>query len=244
MQRFFDFYCRNFTIVEMLSDLNTVILTPKKLCKFILCLFICSFILGIISYFFIDQPLALFFRREDNSHLWLFAREITNIGLGQHYFIFAVLFLVYLYYLAQRIPWLGPQPNKITWYKSWAWNFLAALSSSGLLLRLFKFIFGRQRPSKSFDSNPENFQFFSHDWDFHSFPSGHTQVLFAVAVMICILDPKRKYLWLTLAFVFSFTRVMTYSHFLSDVIGGAFTGLAGAMIGLYLMNRYSRHRIL
>ncbi len=225
----------------MLSVFMPTLMSSKKLVKTTSYLFIVCCSLALLSYFFWDQDLALFFRREDNTHIWLMAREITDIGLGQHYFIFVFLGLLYFYLIAPRF--LPKSSEKIFWYKAWMWNFFVCLLTSGFFLRTFKFIFGRQRPNNSLDSNPDNFQFFNHHWDFQSFPSGHSQVLFTVATMICVLDPKRWYLWYFIAFSFSFTRVMTYSHFLSDVIGGAFIGIAGSFLGLYLMNRYSRFKV-
>lgn len=187
--------------------------------------------------------MALFFRRDDNLSWWLVAREVTNIGLGQHYFLFVAIFLIYLYYVAPRLKSFQLPTERQRWLKAWAWNFLAALLMAGLLLRVLKYLFGRKRPHVSPDSNPQTFEFFNHDWNFQSFPSGHTQVLFTVATLLAVLDPKRRYLWFFLALIFSLTRVMTYSHFLSDVIIGAFTGFAGALLGLYLMNRYSRFQV-
>lgn len=223
----------------MFSDFKLLANDGKKLTKHLFCLFLAAFALALFSYFYGDQSLALYFRRGENMNLWLLGREVTNIGLGQHYFIFIFLFLIYLYFLAPR--W-NPQRETMrqNWLKAWTWNFLAALLTAGLGLQILKYIFGRQRPHISPDSAPQTFQFFNHDWDYQSFPSGHTQVLFTVATMLCVLDRKRTSLWLTLAVIFSFTRVMTYSHFLSDVIVGAFVGIAGSLLSVYLMNRYSR----
>ncbi|MEK6773170.1 MAG: phosphatase PAP2 family protein [Bdellovibrionota bacterium] len=213
----------------MFSELTPLLHDGKKLTRHLSCLFIFALVLGLISYFFLDQDLAVFFRKEENMSLWILAREVTNIGLGQHYFIFIFLFLGFLYYRGQR-----------TWLKAWAWNSLAALSLAGLFLLLMKYLFGRQRPHISLDSSHGTFEFFNHHWDYQSFPSGHAQVLFTVATLVAVLDPKRKYLWYLLALLFSFTRVITYSHFTSDVIAGAFIGVAGSLFALYLMNRYSR----
>ncbi len=226
----------------MFTDAKKLVLDGKKLIGHILVLLMAALILGFFSYFWWDQSLALFFRRDENMNLWVFAREITDIGLGQHYFIFVALFLIYLYYYIPRFR-QGFDPIRSYWLKAWTWSFLAALLCAGFLLRLGKFIFGRQRPHISLDSAPNTFEFFNHNWDFQSFPSGHTQVLFTVATMLAILDPKRKFLWFLLAFGLSFTRVMTYSHFLSDIIAGAFIGISGSLVGLYLMNRYSRFQV-
>jgi len=227
----------------MFSKIEILVLDKKKLLQWMAVAFPVSLILAGLCFYYLDVPLALYFRGDDNLPYWIFARTITNIGLGSHYFIFVFILLITMYRLAPRLAWGKKNPEKVSWLKAWGWSFFAALMMAGFFLRLFKFLFGRLRPHASPFSTHDEFLFFTHDWNYQSFPSGHTQVLFTVATMLCVLDQKRRVVWFSLALILSLTRVMTYSHFLSDIVAGAFTGMAGSLLALYLMNKYSRFQV-
>ena len=68
------------------------------------------------------------------------------------------------------------------------------------------------------------------DWAFNSMPSGHTTICFAGLVMVGMLAPKYKALTWTLAIVIGLSRVAIGAHWPSDVILGAFIGMAIADI--------------
>jgi undecaprenyl-diphosphatase len=63
-----------------------------------------------------------------------------------------------------------------------------------------------------------------------SFPSDHATVAFAITSLLVFARDK----WLVLSFLFAVligaSRVFVGTHYLSDVLGGALTGAAGAMI--------------
>lgn len=187
--------------------------------------------LAALSVLFLDQHLALFFKRPELLSIWLFARQITNVGLGEHYFIGG--FLVYIF-----SRWLRPKYRTL---RTWSRNFLLALIGSGILVQLVKFSFGRQRPHRSPDFDPASFQPFNTHWDFHSFASGHTQVMFTVATMFALTFPRAKWFFFAVAAFFSLTRVVTHDHFLSDVIGGALVGYIGTLTSLYFAQRWIDH---
>ena len=56
---------------------------------------------------------------------------------------------------------------------------------------------------------------------FHSFPSGHTNTAFALAIAVSFLIPRWRGGLLAVASVVGFSRVAVNAHFLTDVIGGA-----------------------
>lgn len=65
----------------------------------------------------------------------------------------------------------------------------------------------------------------------YSFPSGHTAAAFAVAVVIYRMMPKKYGVpALVFAFVMGFSRIYVGVHYLGDVVGGALTGTAVALI--------------
>jgi membrane-associated phospholipid phosphatase len=189
----------------------------------ILTISIVGFALALLSALTLDQSLALYFKKPELEGVWLNARAITNAGLSDPYFILSILLYIFS-------KWIRPQYMKL---RIWSRNFFFALIVSGIFVHLFKFFVGRQRPHKSPDFDPYVFNPLTTNWDFHSFASGHSQVMFTVATMFSLAFPKFTWAFMSIAAFFAFTRVITHDHFLSDVIGGAAIGIVGAMTAVY-----------
>lgn len=191
-------------------------------------------ILAVMTALTIDQSLSLYFKRPELTPVWLFARNITNAGLSEHYFVLAAVLYVFG-------KWVRPQ---FVQTRIWARNLFFALLTSGVFIHIVKFCVGRQRPHKSETFDPFVFHPLTTHWDFHSFASGHTQVMFTVATMFAVAFPRAKWVFFVIAAFFGFTRVIIHDHFLSDVIGGAVVGYVGATTALYWVslwqNRSSR----
>lgn len=190
------------------------------------------FLVG-VSILFIDQQMTLLFKEDD--WIWVLAREITHIGLFTNYFIPAF------------IVWLGVQ-ILLKWNKTQNQALLKRIATralwlmycllfSGLWTHIIKFIVGRQRPKISPEFAPLTFHPFTNNWDFHSMPSGHAQVLFTTATFMAFLFPRYKYGFYIIAFAMAFTRVMTRDHFYSDVLMGAAVGHLTTIILLYWLSR-------
>lgn len=78
--------------------------------------------------------------------------------------------------------------------------------------------------------------------DPHSFPSGHTQAAFALAVSICLVLRKKLLSVLSLAFavLMGFSRLYVGAHYPSDVIIGAIIGTAAAFAAYGILRRIER----
>jgi membrane-associated phospholipid phosphatase len=185
---------------------------------------------AVLSVLFIDQNLSLFFKRPELMRVWLFAREITNVGLSIHYFVGSILI-----YVVSRW-WL----HHFTQLRAWSRDFFFSLVCSGVLLHVVKVIVGRQRPHISEMADAHVFHPFTLNWDFQSFPSGHAQVMLTVATMMSFGFPKGKWLFFALGIFFAFTRVVTRDHFLSDVIMGGTVGYLGSLLAVYYLHRRIR----
>jgi membrane-associated phospholipid phosphatase len=197
--------------------------------------------LAVLCMFFVDQSVSQYFGRPEVLAHRQWARDLTDAGLSQHYFIAAILLYIYFRWLAPHVKVWQKFPRKAEFFKKWALNLFVALITSGILVNLLKIVVGRQRPHKSapiFD--PFVFKPFIAHWHWHSFPSGHSQTMFAVATMMTLAFPRLKWLWIFFATLICFTRVVVHDHFVSDTIYGACVGYSGALIGLYLMKRYTR----
>ena len=76
----------------------------------------------------------------------------------------------------------------------------------------------------------------------HSWPSGHTTAIFALAAALARLPRRRALDWGALGLVWvvaaltGIARVAVGAHFPSDVVAGALTGLLGAAVGTVLVD--------
>ena len=107
----------------------------------------------------------------------------------------------------------------------WALFGIIAMATCGILTNLLKITFARQRPSQGAGV----FRWFEVGYAVNSFPSGHSTdagVLFMVAWLI-----YRPLGWVVLpiALAFASTRMLTHSHWLSDVVGGFTIGAMGTL---------------
>jgi membrane-associated phospholipid phosphatase len=103
---------------------------------------------------------------------------------------------------------------------------------------LIKIAIGRARPCIFLPIvKPLTFQPFQLNFDYNSFPSGHTQVIFCLATFIALLFPRTKIPVYALAFTIAFTRVLVLKHFPSDVLGGIFLGTYGSYLSMSLWAR-------
>lgn len=202
--------------------------SPAYPTRRVLTVVVIGLVLALISALTLDQSISLYFKQPELEPVWLFARNITNAGLSEHYFVLSLV----LYVFAK---WVRPQ---FVQTRIWARDLFFALITSGIFVHIVKFCVGRQRPHKSVDFDPYVFQPFTTHWDFHSFASGHTQVMFTVATMFAVAFPRARWVFFTIAAFFGFTRVIIHDHFLSDVIGGAVVGYVGATTALYLVARW------
>lgn len=202
-----------------------------------------SIILTIIAAYFGDQAMAqYFFEPEIYKIFWQRARDITNLGLSEYYFGIAIFTWLFTAWVAPRMKRFAKHSSRIDFLRRWGLNFVVALLISGIITHLLKLIVGRQRPHKSsplFD--PYIFDPFTTHWHWHSFSSGHTQVMFTAATMFCVAFPKAWWVWISIAFIICATRIMIHDHFLSDVIFGASVGYIGSLLAMKVMKEKTKN---
>lgn len=222
------------------QDLGTILKTPRNLIQHILKVISVALVFSVVAVYFFDQNLATLFADATIKNTWYQpARKLTDLGLFELYFAFAIGTWAYAKWIGPRRQAKTKQHISYDFMRRWGVNFINALLISGILTHIIKFIAGRQRPHKSPTLDPFVFEPFNIHWHWQSFASGHTQVLFTVATMMFIAAPKWKWLWFILAAFIGFTRVMVTDHFLSDVIFGACVGYIGTLLTLYLMKTKS-----
>ncbi|MES3037268.1 MAG: phosphatase PAP2 family protein, partial [Bdellovibrionota bacterium] len=171
------------------------------------------------------------------ERLWLFNRNITDIGKSDRYFALSTILTFGGWLLLKHKAWSETAEKKLRYAMHWGLSLLVCLITSGIVVQIIKNASGRLRPHRAPDFSPFVFDPFIFHWDWASFPSGHSQTLFAVATMICILFPKFYKLIFAVTFCFALTRVFSTAHFLSDVIMGSALGFVVSMLTLRWMDR-------
>ena len=101
---------------------------------------------------------------------------------------------------------------------------IAAVAVSGIAANVFKWIFGRARPSYLEDGLTADWALFQSDWGWQSYPSGHATTVFAAAYALSVLFPKWRLFFFGCAVAGAIGRVAWGAHYLSDVIAGALLG--------------------
>ena len=104
--------------------------------------------------------------------------------------------------------------------KHWIWS----LATAGILCNIIKYIFGVARPKYFFFEGFERVDFFNALHKANSFPSGHTQAAFTLAILLVIY--MKKYYWIifTIASLMGISRIFMSMHFPSDILFGAYLG--------------------
>jgi membrane-associated phospholipid phosphatase len=178
--------------------------------------------LVLISYFFLDRPVAFLMHRLFHRSL-LF---VPLIGFGQLSISLGPPALA----LAAFAGWMGWRPDQR------GWTGIACALSVTVTMTFkdsLKYIFGRAWPETWVHGNPSLIRdgvygFFPfHGGDgWASFPSGHTAAISAVAGVLWWRAPEWRWLWALLIVVTAIGLLGGNYHFLSDVIAGGYLGFA------------------
>ena len=104
--------------------------------------------------------------------------------------------------------------------KHWIWS----LATAGILCNIIKYIFGVARPKYFFSEGFERVDFFNALHKANSFPSGHTQAAFTLAILLVIYVNKYYWIIFTIASLMGISRIFMSMHFPSDILFGAYLG--------------------
>ncbi len=128
------------------------------------------------------------------------------------------------------------------WARRLEWRRLGlgclwAVVLSGVVSQVLKHLVGRPRPRLGLAAG--EIMGPTLDSDLHSFPSGHASTSFALAVVLAARWPRLAPLFYGVAVFIAAGRVVSGSHYLSDVLAGAALGL---MVGWFLTRRSAAGR--
>ncbi len=159
--------------------------------------------------------LARYYRDAPGVVAW--AWGAYNLGLG--WVLFGVCVLI----------WIWAKKTGSKFHLRTAWAGASAVLASGLVSQALKHVIGRPRPRMNM--SPFELTGYSADADFHSMPSGHTAICFALAVILAARFPRHAWVFYAMAAWVGVGRVLGASHYLSDVMAAALLGL---LVGLLL----------
>jgi membrane-associated phospholipid phosphatase len=165
---------------------------------------------------FADKPLALWIKHGLDPHVFGFFKTITDFGLGGHWYLLFVGMALLCWALSSL-------SHTVEGHELWKgriepWLYaLSVMIASGIGVQLLKFAFGRYRPKFLFSDGIYGFAPFSGN---NSFPSGHSQNIWAAMMSLWFIFPRYRPVWVAIGVLISLSRVFTTVHFLSDVIMG------------------------
>lgn len=163
------------------------------------------------------------FMTETDSVVFDLLRTFEDMGDAKWFLVTASCWMLGCLVLVR----LTADPRRIAilrWLvRGQAW-LIASVAISGILANIFKWIFGRARPSRLEDGLTADWTLLNRDWGFQSYPSGHTTTLFAAAFVLATLFPRWRWVFFGLAALGGLGRIAHGAHFLSDVIAGALLG--------------------
>ncbi len=184
---------------------------------FIAVLFTNKFDLWIINFF------TQFNYGLESSYLKKFFVGITDLGDSLWYFLFFILllFVSYLMKVSQII-----SAEKYFYLKKFSIFSFSYLLLVGLITQIIKHLVGRPRPNHSQLDGGFEFNFFTTESSFHSFPSGHSSTIIAITIIVSLTIPNLRYFFYFCGFLIALSRVVVEAHFLTDVVGGLLVAIS------------------
>jgi membrane-associated phospholipid phosphatase len=207
-----------------ISERKKIVCTGGSITAF----FALTLLLIFLSYYFVDIPVAIFCRQIDPNILQVFD-WITELGISTWYLVVSLfLFLIFRFYRKNRV-----NANR-------ALFVFAAVGLSGIAAIVLKPTVARCRPKIFFEKGLYGFDFFKGGYDYNSFPSGHAVTIFSLATAMSLFWPKYRVYFFVVAFAVALSRIVLTSHFVGDVIAGAFIGsLTALLLNKYIPDRFS-----
>ena len=217
-------------------------LIPKNLKQFTsLHFFIFILIATILIFNFLDIIIFQYSRAFPDTIFWFFKNIIdplSDILDPLHIILLSLVIILFNYNLKKTLKnpaklslmeqKSGLKKKKIfdtfDYYSLVSMHFFWSLAIAGIACNLLKYIVGVARPKYFFFEGFERIDFFNILHKANSFPSGHTQAAFTLAILVMIYVKKYHFYILCLAILMGLSRIFMTMHFPSDIFFGAYLG--------------------
>lgn len=187
---------------------------------------------ALLSAIYLDHPLAQHLDAQPRDAYWWFFRYISYLGEGRYWALVGLLGIA--------APLLQRRCSRLRLDALHAYRagivMLLALASSAITVHAVKFAVGRARPRTFLTTGFEEFHPFS--LRSASFPSGHSQTIWAAMMVLALFYPRRRTACLVFAVLVCASRLVLVKHYPSDVIIGAWIGAIWALA--FARSRYTR----
>jgi undecaprenyl-diphosphatase len=182
---------------------------PLKHWKFLLP---AALVLILLSYFYLDAPIARYFQTLPSSWHRAFVYAADIASPWWHVVLWLVVYYILRFHL--RLTNLTRKTILIA----------ISINVANACGSLLKILIGRSRPDLPAAFHP----FALSDFNYQSFPSSHALTITVLMSSLGCLYPRLFPLFFLFAALISFCRLATSVHYLSDILGGMALGLFAA----------------
>ncbi len=201
-----------------------VIKQPPLGIVLVITVFICA-LLGIG----VDRDVIIFIKNNSQYFYTDIFRIITNAGDATFWLLLATAGITFCVYI-RSTQYLIPYHCQLKVYLLQLAFVTSVWLLSGVIHHIIKIVLGRYRPRYLFSENWYGINPLNFNIAHNSFPSGHTQTIFAISIGLTLLYPRLGIFLVPLAVSVGISRVVLIAHYPSDVLFGAYLGMATAIL--------------
>jgi len=190
---------------------------------------------------FFDPPFTAWQAGLPETVRRLFA-AFTDLGQA-HWILIGTAFALMVALLRDSTERAAPprlRARRAGWSAACAYLFLS-VAASGLAALMLKYAIGRARPRHFEAEGVLAFKPLVGGASWASFPSGHATTAAALAVALALLFPRLRLVFLCAGFLLALSRLVTRSHYPSDVAAGC---LLGGLTAWLLARAFAQRRLV
>ena len=184
----------------------------------------------VISYIYVDRPVAKWLLKYEQSAVTGFFRAITHLGSAS--VMLALPFLAAIVLGGGAVLRRNSERAAALWRAAGqAFFVFCCVAMPAAIGLVSKIVIGRARPSLYFSSDVYGFTPISFNYDWHSMPSGHSLAAAGFAAGLALMLPLPVFP--IIAFfgaMIAFSRVTTTAHFFGDALAGGALAIVCAII--------------
>ncbi len=188
---------------------------------------LCYTLVLIISYCYLDKPLAQYFHDRNLEQAFLPLTWLTHLGEIAIYTI-GLFFMALLFRYRHQPLW-----------EARCWFLWVYMVFSNTLCLILKISLGRARPILWFEHQWYGFYGMQASPNFWSCPSGHTTCIMAWAIGLSFIFPRYAKMCIVGGLMVASSRILLVHHFLSDVLSALYLTLITLRILVIIMQQQS-----